>query len=108
MTKDQPWLSDVCPKIEVVQTRASGHPFAQSGFTGFSSGQHGISSVICIPGMALAIPSIVALPEDAIALPASPMLIGPTMTASMATNKTNRRMASAHFMLVNLPSGQSF
>jgi hypothetical protein len=108
MAKDQPWLSDVCPKIEVVQTRAKGHPLLQSAFIGCLSGQHGISSAVCMPGMLLAIASIVALPEDAIALPASPMLIGPMTTASMATNKTNRRMASAHFMLVNLPSGHSF
>ena len=73
-----------------MQTRTRGHPLAQSGLTGCSSGQHGISSVICIPGMALAMASIGALPEDAIALPATPMLIGPITTASMATSNKNR------------------
>lgn len=90
IANDQPWRSGAWAKIEVVQTRASGHPLAQSGLTGCCSGQHGMSSAICIPGMALAIASIIAALEDAMALLANPMLVGPTMTASRATIKNRR------------------
>ena len=53
IANDQAWTSGARTKIEVVQARASGHPLAQSGLTGCFSGQHGISSAICMPGMPL-------------------------------------------------------
>ena len=98
MANDQPWLSGAWAKIEVVQTSASGQPLAQSGLAGGVSGQQGISSVICMPGMALLMPSVIAGPEDATALLARPMLIGPTTTESSEMAKKRWRRACNRFM----------
>ncbi|MFW8585935.1 hypothetical protein ACOJBM_16905 [Rhizobium beringeri] len=87
----------LCAKIDVVQTRASGQAFVQSGLTG-SSGQHGMFSAICMPGMELDMSSVIDAPEDAMALPASPMLIGPTTIASMVKSKNRRWTARRRVM----------
>ncbi|WP_186449519.1 MULTISPECIES: hypothetical protein [unclassified Rhizobium] len=70
----------------------------QSTFTGCRSGQQGISSALCMPGMALAIAFIVIEPEDAMALLANPMLIGPMATASRGISKIRQWATLRNFI----------
>jgi hypothetical protein len=53
----------------------------------------GISSDISMPGMALPMLAAIAEPEEAMALLASPMLAGPTTTASSPSSWTAPRDA---------------
>jgi len=52
-----------------------------------------------MPGMDMLLPA----PSIAIALPASPMLIGPTKTASMATHRNKRRMVHTNDIVTAMP-----